>query len=323
MLKPLSISLRKARAKLPFWLKIARLQFYPMALTAYSVGSACAFISSPGFNFSVYVVGYIVLFFVEFSTILANEYYDYEADRHNRNFSLFTGGTRVLVDGGLRRHEVKIGIFLGLLLVTGFACLLVRIEKGVSPLLTFILIALGVFLGLGYTVPPLKFSYRGVGEVVVGATHSTYLILCGYTFQTGTWSHPLPWLLSVPLFFSVLAANTLAGLPDRLSDMVVSKKSFAVTFGPKKAVAMAACFAGVAALSASWIWFYHARGWTLGVEMATVLFHGVILLLALFKLMRSNDLDKRIDRIMALSLSYIIWFGLIPIIAMLWIKNLS
>jgi len=159
--------------------------------------------------------------------------------------------------------------------------------------------------------------------MVVGATHSTYLILCGYTFQTGTWSHPLPWLLSIPLFFSVVAANTLAGLPDRLSDMVVSKKSFAVIVGPKRAVAMATCFAGVAALSGVWIWFYHARGRIFGVALAIVIFHGLILLLALFKLMRSNNFDQRIDRIMALSLSYIIWFGLIPLISMLWIKNLS
>jgi len=61
----------------------------------------------------------------------------------------------------------------------------------------------------------------------------------------------------------------------------------------------------------------------LGVEMMIVISHGLILLLALSKLMRSNRLDVRIDKVMALSLAYIIWFGLIPIISMLWIRNLS
>ncbi len=323
MLNYLSMSFGKVRTKLPFWLKIARLQFHPMALIAYSMGSTCAYITSQKFNLLLYAVGYAVLFFIEFSTILTNEYCDYEADRLNKNFSLFTGGTRVLVDGGLRFYEVKIGIFVGLALMSGFVSLLVTVNRDVTFLLTFFLIFLGVFLGLGYTLPPLKFSYRGLGEIVVGATHSTYLILCGYTFQTGNWKHPLPWLLSIPLFFSVLAANTLAGLPDRLSDMAVSKKSFAVIFGPRKAAAMAACFAMIAALSGMWIWLDRGRGRALAVEMIIVISHGLILLLALSRLMRSNHFDERIDRIMALSLTYIIWFGLLPIISMLWIGNLS
>jgi 4-hydroxybenzoate polyprenyltransferase len=127
----------------------------------------------------------------------------------------------------------------------------------------------------------------------------------------------------MPLFFSVLAANTLAGLPDRLGDIAVSKKSFTVVFGPRTAIAMAACFTCIAALTAVWIWGNHGRGWTLGVEMVLVISHGFIVLLALSKLIRSNNFDKRIDGIMALSLAYILWFGLIPILSLLWIGNLS
>lgn len=311
------------RAKLPFWLKIARLQFYPMAFIAYSLGSACAFVTSQKFNLSVYAVGYALLFLIEFCTILTNEYYDYGTDRLNKNFSPFTGGTRVLVDGKLRFQEVRTGILVALGLVIGFLYFFIRINGGVPPLRTIFLAVLGIFLGLGYTLPPFKFSYRGFGEIVVGGTHSTYLILCGFTFQTGTWSHPLPWLLSIPLFFSVLAANTLAGLPDRLADIAVSKKSFAAIFGPKTAILMATCFACMAALSGMWIWYDHGKGWVLGVEMVLVISHGLIILVALSRLFRSNIFDKRIDGIMALSLAYIIWFGLIPIISLVWIRNLS
>lgn len=311
------------RAKLPFWLKIARLQFYPMAFIAYSLGSTCAFVTSRKFNLLVYAVGYALLFLIEFCTILTNEYYDYDTDRLNKNFSSFTGGTRVLVDGNLQFHEVRTGILVALSLVIVFSYLLVRITGGIPPLRTIFLVVVGIFLGLGYTLPPFRFSYRGLGEIVVGGTHSTYLVLCGYTFQTGTWSHPLPWLLSIPLFFSVLAANTLAGFPDRLADMAVSKKTFAVIFGPKTAIVMASCFACMAVLAGVWIWSNRGKGWALTVEMVLVISHGVIILLALSKLIRSNNFDKRIDGMMALSLAYIIWFGIIPIISLLWIRNLS
>jgi hypothetical protein len=86
---------------------------------------------------------------------------------------------------------------------------------------------------------------------------------------------------------------------------------------------MAACFAMIAASSGVWIWLDRGRGRALSVEMMIVISHGLILLLALSRLMRSNHFDERIDRIMALSLTYIIWFGLLPIISMLWIRNLS
>ncbi len=37
-------------------------------------------------------IGYLVLFFIELSAILANEYYDYWTDRFNKNAGPFTGG---------------------------------------------------------------------------------------------------------------------------------------------------------------------------------------------------------------------------------------
>jgi hypothetical protein len=79
----------------------------------------------------------------------------------------------------------------------------------------------------------------------------------------------------------------------------------------------------MAALSGVWIWSNRGKGWALTAEMVLVISHGLIILLALSKLIRSNNFDKRIDGMMALSLAYILWFGIIPIISLLWIRNLS
>jgi hypothetical protein len=43
--------------------------------------------------------------------------------------------------------------------------------------------------------------------------------------------------------------------------------------------------------------------------------HGLILLFALFKLIQSRNYDRKIDGIMTLALSLIIWFGIIPLVA--------
>jgi 1,4-dihydroxy-2-naphthoate octaprenyltransferase len=309
--------LNKLREKSNAWLRIARPQFYPMALIAYSMGTVAAFVTSHKFDLPVFFIGYTVLFLIEFCTILTNEYYDYGTDRLNQNFSMFTGGTRILVEGKLQFHEIKIGITVALFLVIGLGYLLVRINREASPLAIFLFILSGIVLGLGYTAPPLKFSYHGLGEMVVSITHSIYLILCGYAFQTGTVSHPLPWLLSIPLSSSVLAAITLAGLPDYVADKTVSKKTITVLFGPKVAIVVAASFVCIAFLSGLTIWYPRVKWWAFSIAMVILPLHGFILLRLLHKLFRSNHYNRRINGIMGSALTYILWFGLIPLISLI------
>ena len=105
------------RRKLFAWVKIARLQFYPMTWLAYSLGALAQSVVVGRFNLRLYLLGYLVLFLIEFCTILANEYFDYDSDRQNMNFSTFTGGTRALVEGNLTFREVRIGIFVALAMV--------------------------------------------------------------------------------------------------------------------------------------------------------------------------------------------------------------
>src|SRR5512139_1767034 len=161
------------------WVRLARLQFHPMALIAYGMGAAAASRSYSSFDHLAFVLGYAVIFLIELCTIFANEYYDFPTDRLNRNYSMFTGGTRVLVEGHLGFSEVKAGIFVVCGLIAALTILLLANGRAPAPLSLF-LVFLGLFLGLGYTVPPTKFSHRGLGEVVVGVTHSYYVVLCGF-----------------------------------------------------------------------------------------------------------------------------------------------
>ena len=190
-------------------------------------------------------------------------------------------------------------------------------DRSVSSSLIIGLLLVGIALGLGYTMPPIKFSHRGFGEVVVGITHTFFLVLCGYSFQAGTWGGSLPGMLSVPLFFAVLAAIVLAGLPDRCADEAVAKRTIAVIFGPKKAVLIAECFVVAAAVSALVVYRLEIDRWALIVAACLITLHGVILSGLLFMLLRSENFDRRIDTVMGSALSYILWFGLIPLLSML------
>jgi 1,4-dihydroxy-2-naphthoate octaprenyltransferase len=58
--------------------------------------------------------------------------------------------------------------------------------------------AMGVVLGWSYHGPPLRFAYRGLGELDVVVCYGPLVVLSVYLIQTGTLSWPAFWL-SLPL----------------------------------------------------------------------------------------------------------------------------
>lgn len=298
------------------WLKISRLHFYPLPLIVYSLGAAAASSIYRKFNLGIFVLGYVFIFLLELCSVLTNEYFDFKADAQNKNPGPFNGGSRVLVKGRLQFREVRTAIVILLLSIVGTGYVLIKISSDAQPLLMILLLSIGLFLGLGYTLPPLKFSYRGIGEVVVAVTFSPYLILCGYTFQNGVWRDVFPWLISLPLLFAILSAITLSGLPDFQADRAAHKRTLAVIFGERKAIILSAINISIAALA--WIGLFSfkiLKGWS-SVSIFFVLVHASFLLTVLFKLKRSDHFDRKINGVMTLALSYLLWFSLIPFLSL-------
>ncbi len=90
------------------WLAALRLQFYPMTWIAYTVGALVASAGNP-MSMTPYLLGYLTLFLLEAATVFLNDWFDFDSDRRNRNAGLFTGGSRVLVDGRLDRAAMRKG----------------------------------------------------------------------------------------------------------------------------------------------------------------------------------------------------------------------
>jgi 1,4-dihydroxy-2-naphthoate octaprenyltransferase len=299
--------------KLIAWLRIMRLQFYPMTFMAYSLGAVVAASKTQAFDVSLFLLGYLYLCLLELCTILANELFDLPTDRINENASPFNGGSRMLVEGRLQPSEVKTALTVKFLLLAVLGLWLVIACNPDARRWVILFLTGGLIMGLGYTVPPLKFCYRGLGELVVGMTHSPYVILCGYVFQSSSWSDPIPWLTSVPLFFAVLGAITLAGIPDHQADQAVSKKTLSVLLGQRRAALLAGLFVILAFLTGMAIWRSTLVQEPLGILMLLAAAHGIILVIAISRRVKSAGLVGRIDGVMQLALSYIVWFGVIPL----------
>lgn len=298
------------------WLVALRLQFYPMTWIAYTVGALAAGASKP-MSMAPYLLGYLTLFLLEAATVFLNEWFDFDSDRRNQNAGLFTGGSRVLVDGRIDLAAMRKGIGLSLLAAVAALLALLAAAPATSIIGIAALFAVFATLALSYTVPPLKLSHRGFGELDVALTHSAGAIMAGYVAQGGGWNDNMPWLLALPLGLSILPSILLAGCPDRAADQAAAKRTLVVILG-KRRTARLAMVATVAAPTLA------ALLSLVRPDMAALLswsavggaVHGTWLWLWLRRF-TAGEMPERIDGAIVLALTFILWFCVPPLIALM------
>jgi len=294
------------------WLAALRLQFYPSTFLVYALGAAAA-AGASAFSRAAFWLGYLALFLLEAATVLVNELYDYAADRGNRRYGPFNGGSRVLIEGRLTRREVRRGAVLALVLAVGASLALVTTtDVEAAPALAFLAVLAAV--AVGYTLPPLALCYRTLGELDVAYTHGPAVLVCGWLFAGGALTDPVPWLMALPIALATLPSITLSNVPDREADAAVGKMTIAARFGQRGAVWLALS-ATVAAAAAAVVWpfipgmsgAYRAVPWG-AVPHALVL--GALLLEA----RRERGVPRRMPALMLASLSFVLWFIVPPLL---------
>ncbi|MGV3503471.1 MAG: NAD(P)H-dependent oxidoreductase [Adhaeribacter sp.] len=302
---------KKARIQAWNWIKALRLQFYPMVLLAYALGALGAGAAGYGFQPLLFWLGYAWLFLVEAATVFSNEYLDLPSDQQNKYYSPFTGGSRVLVDQVLQPRALKKAVYLALALSLVLLAFLGGARPGSLPEMA---LACGLLyvLALGYTVPPLRLSYRSLGELDVALTHSFGVIVCGYVFQGGPLADALPWLLGLPLFLAILPSIILSGIPDYEADLAAGKKTLAVRLAPRGAAHLALACTWLAAGCVLLFQVFGVLPGLLGHLAWPALAHAGVLSWLLWQYLHQASLPRRIDGLMVAALTYLIWFALVP-----------
>lgn len=303
----------KFKRKVSPWIKAIRLQFYPMTFFAYSAGAFAASKFNDAFDIVVFLLGYLLLFLFEVIVVFNNEYHDKETDKLNKSYSMFSGGSRVLVEGLISDESInKAAKNLSFL---SLAMALAVVYLSPSPfLITISLIVVLFIFAISYTAPPLKLSYNGLGEITVGFTHSFAMILSGFVFQGGGLGDSLPWLLGIPLFLSILPAIIMAGIPDYFADKQVGKRTLAVYLGKERAAYLAVFFVFFSFFSTIFLKESGYLNTAYGNVVYLAFIHVLLLAKMLYKFIRKEIKPERIDGIMIVSLLYIMWYAMIPFI---------
>ena len=318
--KALSLNMKSRRyersRKISAWLKAVRLQFYPMTTLAFLLGALLASYFGNNFSYLIFILSISWVFFLEVATVLINEKYDLESDKQNEYFSPFTGGSRVIVDELLSLRQINKGIAFSMSLAALFSVALIIFSA--SPALPTILVLLiSTILALGYTAPPFKLSYRGLAALDVGFTHSFGVLVAGFVFQGGQWNNPVVWLLGIPLFLSILPSIILAGIPDKKADAAVGKKTVAVRFGSKNAARAAMVSVILSIISLLVVFLVETISEVYSFFIFLSVSHSILLIVRLKQYISTPNPKNRIDNLIVLSLTYMLWFVIVPIISLL------
>lgn len=142
----------------------------------------------------------------------------------------FSGGKRILVDGLVTRGQAEgiAGVFYALGITAGLVIVLLR-EPDVLWLGM-----LGVGLAFFYHAPPLKLSYRGLGEAAVATAYGPVIATGTYLVQRGEISDGVL-LGSIPLGIAIMAFLWVNELPDARADAEAGKKTLVVRLGRQRA----------------------------------------------------------------------------------------
>jgi 1,4-dihydroxy-2-naphthoate octaprenyltransferase len=223
---------RAFRPALSAWLKASRLPSQSYIALPLLLGQLAA-AQTTGRALDLGSLAWVQLFglFDQLFIVYANDFADQETDRNNRTATLFSGGSRVLVDRSLTPRAIgaaALACAAGLLSVSmGLAT-----ARG-APLLVP-LAAAALALLWAYSYPPLRLSYRGGGELLQMIGVAGVLPLYGYLAQGGGLGR-FPWALIAFLGPTHLGCAIATALPDEPSDRASEKRTLAVRVGGERA----------------------------------------------------------------------------------------
>ncbi|MGZ7119012.1 MAG: prenyltransferase [Methanobacterium sp.] len=215
----------------------------------FSIGALLAVLFNAPFDLSKFILGWIIIFLSGWAVHYHNDYFDFETD-HNTIPTAISGGSGILIEHPEWRRA---SIIMAITLIALSIALSIAFTYIFSYPLTFILfIIIGNIIAWFYAAPPIKLSYRGLGEFG-NTTIGLIFPGVGYFALMGTLNLPFFIFIIPMLFLQMLFANSVE-IPDMEGDKIGGKITWIVSRGRKfgfKIIAISGLLATISFLSLS------------------------------------------------------------------------
>ncbi|MBI4845588.1 MAG: prenyltransferase [Candidatus Omnitrophica bacterium] len=208
-----------------------RLPFISVSQIAFLFGSL---ISWPQFNPGYFILGSGIVIFTHLGANLFNDYADSLSgvDWQDTNAYGFFGGSKLIQQKIFSERFYLVTAVCFFSLALAGVLFLSVLMKSFIVLGSFLFVCV---IGAGYSLGPLEFSYKRIGELVIFLLFGPALVMGGYFIQTGVFPSWEGFYLSLPLGFAAIAVLFANEIPDFPHDLAKNKLNWVSFWGQEKA----------------------------------------------------------------------------------------
>jgi 1,4-dihydroxy-2-naphthoate octaprenyltransferase len=218
------------------FLVLSRLPFLSPGIAALVTGISLAILAAYEAELSFLLMSIAGLALIMLATYYFNEFFDYEGDVINKSFIKFSGGSRAIPDNMVPRALARIAGYgaVAILVVIAVVYMLFYFEDYpmLLPLALF-----GAFCGIFYSHPPFQWSYKGIGEVLIGGCYGVLALVSGYYIVSGVLDTDMI-LVALPASMTIFCVIVANEFPDYDADRAVNKLNLVVRLGVPRASKM-------------------------------------------------------------------------------------
>ena len=225
---------RAGKGSIAAWIQAVRLPFVPPSFIPVTLAAAIAWARYSVFDPAAFLLVFAAVTIHHFGLNMLDDVLDYLhavdqpwGDEKNP----YTGGSGVLTDGLLSVTELMGGVF-ACYAFTIATWIYLGYEKG-FPVVA--IRAIGILSSIFYTVPPVRFAYRGFGELGLLLNFGPVLVLGSYYVQRGTLDLE-PLIVSLVPGFLMWSMIVINEIPDYDEDRRSGKMNLVARFGRRTGV---------------------------------------------------------------------------------------
>ena len=220
--------------RLSVWWRAFRFHYTSASFMPALLGGMIAWTSDREFHPGYFLLVMVGLILNHMALNMTDDYYDF---RHlvdafapeGRN--PYTGGSGLLSSGVIQPEKMK-QVFIAFYMTAIGIGLFLGIMRGT---LILFLLALGFFCAYFYTAPPIRFGYRGLGEIAQLLCFGPGIGLGAYYVQTQRISWEAFWG-TLPFGIMLFSMITINEIPDYFEDRRGGKLNLVARFGREAGV---------------------------------------------------------------------------------------
>ena len=227
--------LAKSFKTIAFWVRNARPKAIPQSIMPAFL-ALCMASHNGGFSLTLGIIAVCGVVLGHLGINLFDDYFDYRFKTTQIRQELTHQGVRARINkcAYLSSKEATLPQLLTaslvFILLALFCATILFVKRG--PFI-FYLAAIAVFLGVSYSGGPLRFSYRGLGELLIGLMFGPLLMTGVYYAAAGAVDSAVV-IVAVPVGLLVANIVYVHAIMDYEADKQAGKMTFAVLLGNRK-----------------------------------------------------------------------------------------